>query len=112
MRRREQLIHQVNLGRVIVPVNFALTHTRVPSASFSSVPPLWVEVQGERRPLSAGRPYDIKCQVIGARPLAIVTWRLDDKRLTSHSEKVSGSVFYRTGRKVKWEESSREIKIT
>lgn len=75
-------------------VNFPLTHTRVSPASFSSaVPPLWVEVLGERRPLSAGRPYDIKCQVIGARPPALVTWRLDDKKLSTHGEKVSKGVF-------------------
>ncbi|XP_050696805.1 nephrin-like [Eriocheir sinensis] len=70
-------------------------------------PPLWVEVLGERRPLSAGRPYDIKCQVIGARPPAIVTWRLDDKRLTSHSEKLTeeGNV---TRSELRWTPSVRD----
>nr|XP_053632762.1 nephrin-like [Cherax quadricarinatus] len=52
-------------------------------------PPLWVRILGDRAPLSAGRPYDLQCQVVGARPPAVVTWRLQNTVLNSHTDKPS-----------------------
>ncbi|XP_069941760.1 nephrin-like [Cherax quadricarinatus] len=52
-------------------------------------PPLWVRILGDRAPLSAGRPYDLQCQVVGARPPAVVTWRLQNTVLNSHTDKTS-----------------------
>ncbi|MPC81619.1 hypothetical protein E2C01_076246 [Portunus trituberculatus] len=63
-----------------------------------------VTVMGERKPLSAGRPYDIQCLVMGARPPAIVTWRLDDARLNTHSEKTQGKKERST-----WREENKEV---
>ncbi|XP_011051379.1 PREDICTED: uncharacterized protein LOC105144270 isoform X1 [Acromyrmex echinatior] len=36
--------------------------------------PLWVRIQGESRPLSAGKTYEIGCEVVGARPSPTITW--------------------------------------
>ncbi|XP_068989221.1 protein turtle homolog B isoform X3 [Neodiprion pinetum] len=36
--------------------------------------PLWVRLQGENRPLSAGTTYEIECEVVGARPTPDVIW--------------------------------------
>ncbi|XP_076289470.1 nephrin isoform X2 [Lasioglossum baleicum] len=36
--------------------------------------PLWVRMQGENRPLSAGTTYEIGCEVVGARPTPKIIW--------------------------------------
>ncbi|XP_034177822.2 nephrin isoform X6 [Osmia lignaria lignaria] len=36
--------------------------------------PLWVRMQGENRPFSAGTTYEIGCEVVGARPTPTITW--------------------------------------
>nr|XP_034177822.1 nephrin-like isoform X6 [Osmia lignaria] len=36
--------------------------------------PLWVRMQGENRPFSAGTTYEIGCEVVGARPTPKITW--------------------------------------
>ncbi|XP_025989999.1 uncharacterized protein LOC105203674 isoform X4 [Solenopsis invicta] len=36
--------------------------------------PLWVRIQGENRPLSAGKTYEIGCEVVGARPNPTIIW--------------------------------------
>lgn len=39
-----------------------------------SVKPLWVRMQGENRPFSAGTTYEIGCEIVGARPNPKITW--------------------------------------
>lgn len=48
-------------------LNLSVTH------SFA-VKPLWVRIQGEIRPFSAGKTYEIGCEVVGARPEPKITW--------------------------------------
>ncbi|XP_032676462.1 nephrin-like isoform X6 [Odontomachus brunneus] len=36
--------------------------------------PLWVRIQGDIRPFSAGKTYEIGCEVVGARPEPKITW--------------------------------------
>ncbi|XP_076225880.1 protein turtle homolog B isoform X3 [Nomia melanderi] len=36
--------------------------------------PLWVRMQGENRPFSAGTTYEIGCEVVGARPTPKIIW--------------------------------------
>ncbi|XP_011352009.1 nephrin isoform X7 [Ooceraea biroi] len=36
--------------------------------------PLWVRIQGENRPFSADKTYEIGCEVVGARPRPTITW--------------------------------------
>ncbi|XP_058802199.1 nephrin-like [Phymastichus coffea] len=36
--------------------------------------PLWVRLQGENRPLSAGMTYEIGCEVVGAKPEPTIEW--------------------------------------
>ncbi|KAK7592950.1 hypothetical protein V9T40_007702 [Parthenolecanium corni] len=38
--------------------------------------PLWVKLQGVNKAMSAGRPYEISCQVFGAYPSPVITWWL------------------------------------
>ncbi|XP_025160211.1 nephrin isoform X9 [Harpegnathos saltator] len=45
------------------------------SVSFDmNLKPLWVRIQGEIRPFSAGKTYEIGCEVVGARPEPKITW--------------------------------------
>lgn len=39
-----------------------------------TVKPLWVRIQGEIRPLSAGKTYEIGCEVVGAKPNPTIAW--------------------------------------
>ncbi|XP_071526349.1 kin of IRRE-like protein 2, partial [Panulirus ornatus] len=52
-------------------------------------PPLWVRFLSNRDALSAGWPYSVVCQSAGARPPAVITWRLGTTRFTTHTEKTS-----------------------
>ncbi|KAH0952303.1 hypothetical protein HN011_005635, partial [Eciton burchellii] len=52
--------------------------------------PLSVTIlSSEHAPLSANRKYDINCMTVGSRPPAKLSWYLDGKRLTNHTDKVS-----------------------
>lgn len=56
---------------------------------FIKVRPLWVKLQGENKPLSAGHPYDLQCVVVGARPEPTIKWWLGSVLMTNASELVS-----------------------
>ncbi|XP_042204299.1 nephrin-like [Homarus americanus] len=70
-------------------------------------PPLLVRILGDQGPLSAGRPYDLLCQAVGARPPAVITWSLDDSSLTTHTDQSSqeGNV---TTSELRWTPSVRD----
>nr|XP_045598938.1 uncharacterized protein LOC123758527 [Procambarus clarkii] len=72
-----------------------------------SFPPLWVRILGDRAPLSAGRPYDLQCQIVGAKPPAAVTWRLQNSVLGGHRDEVSqeGNV---TNSELRWTPSVKD----
>lgn len=59
-------------------------------ASFPvSVRPLSVTIlSSEHAPLSANRKYDINCMTVGSRPPAKLSWYMDGRKLTNHTEKV------------------------
>ncbi|XP_011639575.1 nephrin, partial [Pogonomyrmex barbatus] len=52
--------------------------------------PLSVTIlSSEHAPLSANRKYDINCMTVGSRPPARLSWYMDGKKLTNHTDKVS-----------------------
>uniref|UniRef100_T1J3R4 Ig-like domain-containing protein n=1 Tax=Strigamia maritima TaxID=126957 RepID=T1J3R4_STRMM len=51
--------------------------------------PLQVEIQEERRALSAGKHYELKCRSSGSRPPPVVAWWMGDKRLKTTRNTVS-----------------------
>lgn len=53
-----------------------------------TVKPLWVRLQGEERPLSAGTSYEIACEVVGARPTPEIVWTKGNTILRSTSQSV------------------------
>lgn len=52
------------------------------------VRPLWVKMDGKNKPLSAGRDYELLCEVVGSRPPPKITWWKGSERLTSSTDKV------------------------
>ncbi|CAG9792224.1 unnamed protein product [Diatraea saccharalis] len=53
------------------------------------VRPLLVEILAREQPLSVGQQAEISCRAVGSRPPAVISWWLDDKPLTSHTQKNS-----------------------
>lgn len=54
-----------------------------------AVRPLFVRITSERKPLSANNPYELTCEVIGARPEPVITWWLGSVELKETREMVS-----------------------
>ncbi|ROT77314.1 putative nephrin-like isoform X3, partial [Penaeus vannamei] len=52
-------------------------------------PPLWVRFERTFEALSANVAYSIVCESAGSRPPPLVTWRLHDTILTTHTETTS-----------------------
>ena len=48
-----------------------LSHIMV---NFVTVGPLNVQLLDGKDPVSAGRPYEFRCQSVGSRPPPIITW--------------------------------------
>lgn len=51
--------------------------------------PLLVRITSEKKPLSAGSPYELTCEVAGARPEPVITWWLGSVQLKDTRETVS-----------------------
>ncbi|XP_012235843.1 neural cell adhesion molecule 2-like isoform X5 [Linepithema humile] len=51
--------------------------------------PLWVRIQGENRPFSANRSYDIGCEVVGAKPSPTIAWSKGNTILRNAREMTS-----------------------
>lgn len=56
---------------------------------FVSVKPLSVKLLTPYKPLSAGRTYELECQVTGARPEPLITWWKGSTKMTDTRETVS-----------------------
>lgn len=51
--------------------------------------PLWVKLQGNNQPMSAGREYELTCQVYGAHPSPVITWWKEKTKLKNLAKSVS-----------------------
>ncbi|XP_052747785.1 B-cell receptor CD22-like [Galleria mellonella] len=51
--------------------------------------PLWVKLQGGKRPLVAGQSTELICQSVGARPKPTISWWKDGSRLKTVKESTS-----------------------
>ncbi|XP_066594358.1 neural cell adhesion molecule 2-like isoform X2 [Prorops nasuta] len=51
--------------------------------------PLWVRMLGDNRPFSAGKTYEIGCEVVGARPSPKITWSKGRMTLRNARETIS-----------------------
>jgi len=60
-----------------------------------AVKPLWVRIQGENRPLSAGKTYEIGCEVVGARPSPTIIWSKGNMILRNARETVRFKIYCR-----------------
>lgn len=49
--------------------------------------PLKVEILGKDQILSAGKMYDVRCQSIGSKPAAVLTWWKSSKQLKGLRDK-------------------------
>ncbi|XP_044729168.1 nephrin-like [Chrysoperla carnea] len=51
--------------------------------------PISVEILSSNQPFSADRSYEIPCQSVGSRPPAQISWWMDGKQLSNHSQQNS-----------------------
>ncbi|KAI5643454.1 immunoglobulin v-set domain-containing protein [Phthorimaea operculella] len=51
--------------------------------------PLWVRLQGGKRPLVAGQSTELVCQAVGARPKPVISWWKHGVKLNTNRETVS-----------------------
>lgn len=54
--------------------------------------PLWIKLQGTNKPMSAGRIYEISCQVYGANPSPVITWWKGNTKLKNYEKSVGGTL--------------------
>ncbi|XP_076234570.1 protein turtle homolog B isoform X2 [Calliopsis andreniformis] len=58
---------QASNNNMVAPISSSVTLNM-------NLKPLWVRMQGENRPFSAGTTYEIGCEVVGARPTPKIVW--------------------------------------
>ncbi|XP_015439956.1 PREDICTED: nephrin-like [Dufourea novaeangliae] len=58
---------QASNNNMVAPISSSVTLNM-------NLKPLWVRMQGENRPFSAGTTYEIGCEVVGARPTPKIIW--------------------------------------
>jgi hypothetical protein len=66
-----------------------LKYAYVNTCLFVTVRPLWVRLQGGKRPLVAGQKTELVCQAVGARPKPSITWWRGGTKLKTVRETVS-----------------------
>ncbi|XP_029178179.1 nephrin-like isoform X6 [Nylanderia fulva] len=79
---RTFLTCQATNNNVLAPISSSVTLDM-------NLKPLWVRIQGENRPLSAGKTYEIGCEVVGARPAPKITWSKGNAILRNARETTS-----------------------
>lgn len=72
----------------------AVTDPMIPPLSQSitievNLRPLWIKLQGGKRPLVAGQTTELVCQVVGARPKPTISWWKGGTRLKNVRETIS-----------------------
>nr|XP_050848217.1 nephrin-like isoform X3 [Vespula vulgaris] len=73
---------QASNNNMVAPISSSVTLNM-------NLKPLWVRMQGENRPFSAGTTYEIGCEVVGARPMPKITWSKGSIALRNTRQTVS-----------------------
>ncbi|XP_072767808.1 nephrin isoform X6 [Anoplolepis gracilipes] len=79
---RTYLTCQATNNNMVAPITSSVTLDM-------NLKPLWVRIQGENRPLSAGKTYEIGCEVVGARPGPTIAWSKGNTILRNARETTS-----------------------
>ncbi|XP_031843590.1 neural cell adhesion molecule 2 isoform X1 [Nomia melanderi] len=96
LRRNTLIVKQLSRGDLHAVFTCQAANNNISQPVSASVAiemhlkPLSVTIlSSEHAPLSADRKYDINCITVGSRPPAKLSWYMDGRKLTNHTEKVS-----------------------
>ncbi|XP_078037825.1 synaptogenesis protein syg-2 [Augochlora pura] len=73
---------QASNNNMVAPISSSVTLNM-------TLKPLWVRMQGENRPFSAGTTYEIGCEVVGARPTPKIIWSMGSTTLRNTRQTMS-----------------------